>query len=147
MAFIAYTAERQITHGQSLQITDKEMRLKSLVKLRDDRYILINIKSILSAYKPIINKYRKRYKITDQEEIFYEYRPTILSYDLYGTIELAPLILEMNGMVSAIEFTGLRNGIWLYENSVIDVLNDIINLEEKDKDRNMLDVKYDLSKI
>jgi hypothetical protein len=66
---------------------------------------------------------------------------------MYGTIELAPLILEMNGMVSAIEFTGLSNGIWLYDSTITDTLNEIINMEEKDLDRNMLEVKADLSKL
>jgi hypothetical protein len=147
MAFLSYSAESQIANGQNLQITDKEMRLKSLVKIRDDRYVLINTKSILYKYKPIINQYRRKYKITGKEELFYEYRPTILSYDMYGTIELAPLILEMNGMVSAIEFTGLSHGVWLYDAKVVNALNEIINLEEKEKDRNMLEVKADLVTI
>jgi hypothetical protein len=66
---------------------------------------------------------------------------------MYGTIELAPLILEMNGMVSAIEFVGLSNGIWLYDTSVAEVLNEILIMEEKDLDRNMLEVKADLSTL
>jgi hypothetical protein len=53
----------------------------------------------------------------------------------------------MNGMVSAIEFTGLSNGIWLYDSSVVEVLNEILNMEEKDLDRNMLEVKADLSTL
>jgi hypothetical protein len=142
-----YTAERQIREGQNLKITDTEMRLKSLVKLNEERFLLINTKSILYKYKPILNQHRKKYKITGRDEIYYQYRPTILSYDMYGTIELAPLILEMNGMVSAIEFTGLSNGIWLYDSTITDTLNEIINMEEKDLDRNMLEVKADLSKL
>ena len=142
-----YTAERQIAEGQNLEITDTAMRLKSLVKLNENRYLLINIKSILYKYRPILNQHRRKYKITGRDEIYYQYRPTILSYDMYGTIELAPLILEMNGMVSAIEFVGLSNGIWLYDTSVAEVLNEILIMEEKDLDRNMLEVKADLSTL
>jgi hypothetical protein len=143
----AYSAADQIEDGKTLRITDTEMRLKALVKLNDERYILLNTKSILSRYKPILDKYRKRYKLTGRDEQYYEYRPTLLSYDVYGTIELAPLILEMNGMTSAIEFTGLRNGIWMYSQSVRDVLNEIILQEENDIERNTLELKEDLSKI
>ena len=147
MAIVSYSIEGQIEEGQSLKITDKEMRYKALVKLNDEKYILLNTKSILYNYKPILDKYKRKFKFTDKECLYYEYRPTILSYDVYGTIELAPLILELNGMISAIEFTGLENGIYLYTQDVISVFNEIILKEERDIERNTREITEDLSKI
>ena len=145
----AYTIKQQINQGKALTMTDKEMRIKALITLseEDGTYILLNTKSILSKYRPIIKKYLTKYRFTGADEHRYEYRPTLLSYELYGTIELAPLILEVNGMISATEFTNLKNGVYLFDKNITDALNVIMIMEEKELNRNQTSVKEDLAKI
>ena len=139
--------KEQIDAGKTLEITDAAMRLKALVKLQNDTYLMLNTKSLLAKYKHVLKPYIMKYKIDGIDALKYEYRPTILSYDIYGTIELAPFILYINGMVSACDFYNLDKGVKLFSSSVADVFNEILLMEQREKNRNELDIKADLAKI
>ncbi len=144
-----YSMKMQVDTGKTLKLTDKELRMKTVISLDDEvgEYLLMNIKTILSKYRPILKKYVEKYKITGADEKRYEYRPTILSYDLYGTIELAPLILEMNQMTSATQFHNLKDGIFLFKNDIRQILYEIMIMEERDMRRNETELKADLATI
>ena len=144
-----YSMKMQVDSGKTLKLTDKELRFKTLISLDEDNgeYLMMNIKTILSKYRPILKKYVQKYKITGADEKKYEYRPTILSYDLYGTIELAPLILEMNQMTSATQFHNLKNGVYLFKNGIKEILYEIMIKEERELKRNETELKADLATI
>lgn len=134
------TIRDQIANGKAIEISDKELRLQSIIDLGEDKMIL-NTDSLLSKYKSLLDKYVNTYKFSPGEANKYEYKPTMLSYDLYGTIELAPFILQINHMISASEFTNLDVGIKLFDSNINEFLNEIINLESKTIRSNRNDIK------
>lgn len=134
------TIKGQIANGKAIEISDKELRIQSLIDLGEDKMIL-NTDSLLSKYKSLLNKYVNTYKFSPNEANKYEYKPTMLSYDLYGTIELSPFILQINHMISASEFTNLDVGIKLFNSNINEFLNEIINLESKTIRSNRNEIK------
>ena len=72
--------------------------------------------------------------MSDTEYEKYVYKPKLLCVELYDNIDLAPLILRMNNMLSVLEFN--RKDIKLFKTSVIQYLNEIINLEKERLDEN-----------
>lgn len=139
--------KEQIDAGRTLEITDSAMRLKALIRLQNDNYLMLNTKSLLAKYKYILKPYIMKYKIDGVDALKYEYRPNILSYDIYGTIEIAPFILYINGMVSACDFYNLNMGVKLFSSNVATVFNEILLMEQREKNRNELELKADLAKI
>ena len=142
-----YSIQGQIDAGKNLKITNGGFRLKSLIKLRGDFYLLANMKTITSKYRKLFNPYISKYKIDGVDALRYEYRPTVLSYDLYGTIELAPLLLSINNMSSASQFYNLDKGVLLFNSGITTILDEILIMEEKDMQRNETELKRDLSQI
>lgn len=66
--------------------------------------------------------------LTDLEYLKYEYRPDLMSYDIYGTIDFDFVILALNGMLSPKEFT--KKKVKLLSSSIMtDVINKIYNAE------------------
>lgn len=120
------TITQQIIAGKNLKISNKELQLQQLVKLDNRNVLLLNTFTLLSKYRYHIAKYTKTYKMNEVDAQKYRYKPFMLSNDLYGTIELAPLIMSVNHMVSATEFTNLDQGLKLFSSEIIDFLNEII---------------------
>lgn len=116
----------QITEGKTLPLTDKELRLQSIVKLDSGNVLILNLASLLTPYKYQLKKMIKRYRLSEKDNIIYQYKPWALSNDLYGTIEMAPMILQINGMTSASEFTNLHQGINLFTGAIIDFINEVV---------------------
>ena len=137
--------KEQIASGKSQIIKDDGFRLREPVKI-NDTIIIINIQSILTPYKIKMKEYIHTYILNDKDIVEYEYRPEKLSFDVYGTIELAPLILEINNMESATQFCDLENGIKLFDGNIIDFLNEILIIEKKNINANRSKVNKELYK-
>ena len=54
------TISGQISNGKAIEISDKQLRLESIIDLGEDR-IILNTNSILSKYKTLLNKYINTY--------------------------------------------------------------------------------------
>ena len=89
----------QINEGKNQAITDSELRYQSLVRLNSDSAVILNLGSIFTKYKPQLKKLIGKYKLNAKDALIYQYKPWALSYDVYNTIELAPFILQINGMI------------------------------------------------
>ncbi len=72
-----------------------------------------------------------RHSTTQTFESKYKYRPDYLSYDAYGTVVLAQLLMYVNS-VQTIEDFNLQEVIVPSKDSVIQILKD--NFPEKDPD-------------
>jgi hypothetical protein len=129
------TIKEQISEGKALEITDKELRYHETINLGDYQMV-INTTTLLSKYKDNIKQYIAKYKFSPTDALKYQYKPTLLSNDLYGTIELATFILQINKMISANEFTDLEKGIYLFNSGFTSFINEILTLEEKELRRN-----------
>ena len=138
------TITQQIRNGKNTKIADQSLRLRQLVKISDDTALLLNTKSILSQYRNVIKDYIIDYKMSDQDIKVFQYRPEYLSWSLDGTIELAPLILQINNMVSAAEFCNLENGLKLFSSNIKDFLNEVIIKEKAKVKANRIEVDKDL---
>ena len=135
----------QITEGKTLPITDKELRLQSIVRLDTGNVLILNLASLLTPYRYQLKKMMKRYRLSEKDNIVYQYKPWALSHDLYGTIELAPMILQINGMISCSEFTNLHLGINLFTGAILDFINEVMIKDAGFVKRNRTVVRKELA--
>lgn len=139
------TISQQINTGKRLQVTDKGMRLQSLIMTDPETVLLLNTWSIMSKYKNEFMKHVNKYELSDDDISKYTYKPELLSYDVYGTIEMAPFILQLNNMVSASEFSNLEEGLYLFSGDIEDFLNEIQIKETQTIKTNRADINKELS--
>lgn len=92
--------------------------------------LVYSINNLIYDYMTEINQLRKTVKVSIEEKIKYQYRPKLLSYDIYGTTELYFMILAMNGMCNLKEFELMD--LQFYALTPVDLsnmLNEIYNAE------------------
>ena len=123
-----------ILTGKQRKITQASVSLQHLIQSSKDTVLMLNTSTILPKYRHILKKYISVITLSDQDKVRYEYRPDLLCYRMYGTVEMVPFILAINGMVSKMEFANFDNGLKVYSKNVKDILNEII-LREKDRIR------------
>lgn len=93
-----------------------------------DTYV-IPYKSVVGDYMPFFRECAIRARFNPQEAIKYRYKPKRLSNDLYGTPELWSALLELNYMVSLIDFN-LETPIEVFEPRRFKVLlNEVMIME------------------
>ena len=126
------TITAQINMAKSIVICDKTLRNKQLINTSEGEYYIINTETLLSKYLRQLKPYIAKYTLNGSDAVKYMYKPTFLSYDIYGTIELAPFILHINHMISASQFKDLDKGIYLFRSNINDMLNEIIIKEDKE---------------
>lgn len=143
---MSQTISDQIRLGESLTLVDKSFRNQALIHIGSD-YILLNTESVASKYRSQMMKYVAKYSLTGKDAIVFAYKPNYLSYKLYGTIEMAPFILEINHMISATEFYDLDKGIYLFNGGINTVLNEILNREERNLMLNREEIEKELASI
>ena len=105
--------------------------LELMVKIKDKQsgeVIRVPIWTVTSKYKDLLSNYVDTIQLSDNEMIAFKYRPKALSNKLYGTTELWQTLLELNGMLSVIEFN--KPIIKFYNPHVIkDLLNEFLIIE------------------
>ena len=69
-----------------------------------DQTLIIPDKTLFDIYKGVINRFVRKYKISDKQAEYYQYRPYLLSSDVYGTPTLGWLILSLNDRECASKF-------------------------------------------
>ena len=135
----------QIAMGKALKITNKEVSLQQVIRVDEDTAVLLNLNTVLEKYFNEMQKKINTYQLSDTDIKKYEYRPHLLCYDAYGTVELVPFILRINNMVSEAEFCNLEDGVKLFSSSVIDFINEVILKEKKTITQNRTEIEKDLS--
>lgn len=68
-------------------------------------------------------------KLTDLEYLKYEFRPDLLSYDLYGSTDYDFIILALNGLMGPKDFTKKKLKL-LRSADMLSILNRIYNAEQ-----------------
>lgn len=135
MATPTRSIEQQIRVGKEITLKDATFRNQCVIELPSS-LLRVNTNTVLSKYRNLLWKQVKFYQLGKEDIVQFNYRPTFLSYRLYGTIELAPMILQINNMKSASEFTNLDDGIFLFGAGIRDVLFQILNKEEVNLNEN-----------
>lgn len=86
--------------------------------------------NVLQHYKRFLSRTVKRKEFTDEEFLKYRCNPWYVSDDLYGTTQLWFLLLHLNEMYSATEFT--KRSIKIYDpDLIIPKLSEIIAVNEE----------------
>ena len=115
-------------YSTSLDISHSKLHLKTRLSFSSDYNFIINGSSITNKYYPKILAVCYDRTFNDLEFLQYKFQPKKYCYDEYGTTELWSLLLKINNMTSAMEFT--KKTIKVFDGDrLIEILNDILILE------------------
>ena len=90
--------------------------------------IRVPYSSLTQKYSDILSQYVRIVGYTEAQFNKYQYKPKLLSQDLYGTTELWSSLLQLNGMISVLEFN--KQYLKVYDpNIILDVLNELLIIE------------------
>lgn len=97
--------------------------------------MIIPTTSVFDSYMDFIIPITQTITLTEEEYAKYRMRPKLLSYTLYGTVELWFLLLKINRMQSSMEFN--KRELKVIKPSQIDLINKIMvfNNERLEKSR------------
>lgn len=127
-----YSITDYIEDYRNMDISFSTMHLKEAVKLPEDSSgtstgVLLG-ECFIDKYKGDLKDLIYTKTFTKDETFRYRNNPWVLSYDLYGTVEFWQMILDLNDMVSATEFT--RTTVKVYDESLVDIIGEIMMGEE-----------------
>ena len=147
-------ATKTNTGGSTLEEFIAEYRVENLTI---DKYFLqqvIDATGSSSSGKIVLNEdsFRSKYldefedaksvvTLSDEEKSKYRYNPKLMSFDVYGTTELWFLILWANELYSSTEFTLETNRLTMYNSTILEKLERIIDLNHEIKKENANDVR------
>ena len=131
------TIEEFIEEYSNLDISYDKMHFKELDVFDNGDKVILLSDSVLSKYRNDLDEIATTKEFTAREESKYFCNPQYLSYDLYGSTQYWHLLLELNNMYSAIEFT--RNPIKVYNASLPRLVDTILSLEEEDTSYNVFE--------
>lgn len=98
------TISEQIKKGNSIELSMTNFHTKDVLDTSNDK-IVVNTLSILNNYMYFLKQYITELKLDIDEIQKYAYKPKLLSYAIYGTIEYYDLILRINNMDSVMDFS------------------------------------------
>jgi hypothetical protein len=128
------TIQDLIDYGKSLDISHDKLHFKAKIENTDGSVTIINYTSILDKYMDYLLPVTKVVTLNDQEYAKYKFQPKLLSFEMYGTTELWSLILRINNLTSAAQFT--LKTLKLFTTDVFEILNEIIILEGDEINKN-----------
>lgn len=133
-----------------MALTTAKLGLKDVLYIKKDTALILNTESILDEYMYYIRKDASYISMNNDQVKMYAYNPKALSYYVYGTTELYQLILRLNYLNSASEFTDtlLRNNIYIPNTQTIGTfLSEVLNKESTNYKNNMADVNTDIAAL
>ena len=142
MATTAMTVTQQIAYGKALKISTETTNYQSVLSSGGDK-LVINFESLLTSYRYFFDQLVITYDLNDDQYLNYRFQPKKLSYDLYGTVELAPLLLNINNVVSVSEFDFQSPKI--FKSSILDFINEVLNKEKIKITANNKQINTDLN--
>lgn len=137
-----YTIEEFVREYNDEPITFKTLYFKEVNKMDSGNKLVFLSDSVLLKYNNDLRNYLVKLTMTDKECNKYFYNPKLLSYVLYGTTELWFLLLHANEIYSTSQFS--INPLWVYNTSIMNAINTILNLEKTYIDENEESVTKDL---
>ena len=127
MAYYA-TIQELIDSIKTEEISYRNLHTNIYIINKEDT-IKIPYKSIVRQYLPYFKQIAVDVPLTAPEIPKYRFKPKLLSYHLYGTTELWSALLELNNMVSVIEFD--RDTYKVFDPTQFKILlNEVMILED-----------------
>ena len=128
------TIEEFVDDYNNLDVSHDKMHYKELDTFDNGDKVILLADSVLTKYRKDLEEIVTTKTFTGREETKYFCNPQYLSFDLYGSTQYWSLLLELNNMSSAIEFT--RNPIKVYDGTLPRLVDSILSLEEESIDLN-----------
>ena len=100
------------------------------------------ITNVLYDYEEELRDLSVFIKLTDAERIKYRYKPYLFAYDLYGTREIAFIIMMLNGIIDPKEFDYNKIRVLRY-NDLTAIINRIGAINEDYINKNKSKLKKD----
>jgi len=110
------------------------LHFKEIIEKEDNTKLVVISESILDKYDAILKDIIVTRTLTTEEFNKYQYNPKLLSYDMYGTVELWSLLLYVNQLHSTSQFS--INPIKVYNYKILSIIESIMNLEKPIIDEN-----------
>lgn len=119
------TLDDQIANGSFHETSFNELTTELLITdMMTERKLNIPYENLINKYRYFLEDYIVTKELNDDEYRIFKNNPQALSMALYGHIHLWHSLLELNHVVSKINFT--KRKIKYYEPSVVDsIINDI----------------------
>jgi len=145
LTFKEYTVEEYIADYRDTDVTLDKLFYRAVHSYDTEDSYVMNETCILDEYwedligdvtRNVTGDERNLYEgysvltLSDKEVSKYKFNPKGLSYDLYGTTELWWLILRLNELYSATEFSIESKKVKLFSIGVLDKISEILNREE-----------------
>ena len=118
-----------INTTKTLGISEGSMAFKTVLDMGSDR-VAVTFYNVITKYHRVLKNYIDTITLSDDDYIRFKNQPGYFCYIYYGTPELASSLLYINNMVSSTEFT--RKTIKKFKSNILDVLNELMTLTEKD---------------
>lgn len=128
---IPSTILEQCDNAKSLEISYRTLHPEATMNdIQNNRIVKFPFSSIINKYKDFLYNIIIEIELNDEEFEIYQYKPKMLSEDLYGTTELWDSILILNNATTVAEFNSKK--IKLYDPKKFKkYLNEIMLLEEE----------------
>jgi hypothetical protein len=128
------TIQDLVNYEKTLNISHNGMFYKTSIVDKDGNIMILNSLSLLDKYYDFLSNEIISVDLSEDEYAEYRMNPKLLSYKLYGTTELWSMILSINNLTSAAEFTLKKINVFTSE--IFNLLNEILILEEKKLNKN-----------
>lgn len=135
------TIQQQVAQGNALAISNANINYHKVLAADGDK-VVINFESLLTQYRYFLKKHIVILTLTDEQYLNYRFKPKSLSYDLYGTIEMASMLLSINNVVSVSEFDFKK--VKVFDSGIKDFINEVLNKEKAKITANKSEVTTDL---
>ena len=138
----AYTSiQSQVAYGNALKLSNSKLNYQKVLAIGSDK-ITINFESILTDYRYFLYQHVKTLTLNDLQYQTYRFRPKTLSNEMYGTVELAPLLMDINNVISVAEFD--FKTLKVFDDKVVSFLNEVLTKEKTKIAENTSEVETDL---
>lgn len=131
-----YTIEGTIQKGREITLLYNNLSL--LTRLSDEEgknKIDTPMENIIYDYLDELKKVSMMIQLSDEEFLRYQYRPDLLSYDMYGTMTYDYIILALNDIISPKYFTK-KKLLMIPSEYIENILSDIYSTEKEYIDYN-----------
>lgn len=136
--YVRTTIQNIIDHGKHLKINNSELSLKYVMNNSANEKFIINITNLFEKYYELLLDNTVIVVLTDDEYLKYRFKPKVLSYDLYGTMELHYMLLRLNYVYSVTNFDFKE--VRVFNTNILSLLNEIMILENEEFIENAVDV-------
>ena len=134
MAEEQYAINDFVSDFKDIELSSSTLFKKEAINTPSNDTLVVLSEDILDKYAEDIEKYITTIELTVEEERKFFYKPHAVSYEYYNTPHLWFLVLRANQIYSKSQLN--MNPMKIYDESILDVIKTIINLEQYDISRN-----------